>query len=245
MKNENSTTKQCKYCKSEIDKKAKVCPVCKKKQGGLLKWVIIAIVAIALISTFTSNDSAEQPKNVTNEQPSPIETVTLPESESTEPESEYTTFKASTYKVGVDIPEGEYIIYADNAMGYLEVSKDSSGTIDSIITNSNISYNEIISVSNGQYLKMTSCYAVPISENPPVDASGEGTFKVGLHIPAGEYKVEVDSNNSVGYGYIQVSSDSKGYLSSIISNDNFEGSKYITVEDGQYLTLSGCHIVIE
>ncbi len=29
-------TKKCKYCQSEIDKKAKICPNCKKKQGGSL-----------------------------------------------------------------------------------------------------------------------------------------------------------------------------------------------------------------
>lgn len=29
-------TKVCKYCKEEIDAKAKVCPHCQKKQGG--KW---------------------------------------------------------------------------------------------------------------------------------------------------------------------------------------------------------------
>ena len=30
-------TKVCKYCKSEIDAKAKICPNCRKKQGGKLK----------------------------------------------------------------------------------------------------------------------------------------------------------------------------------------------------------------
>ena len=36
-----SDTKKCKHCKSDIDKKAKICPVCKKKQGGALKFVLI------------------------------------------------------------------------------------------------------------------------------------------------------------------------------------------------------------
>ena len=33
MQNE---TKVCKHCQTEIPKKAKVCPNCRKKQGGLI-----------------------------------------------------------------------------------------------------------------------------------------------------------------------------------------------------------------
>ena len=45
----NTGTKICKHCQSEIPKKAKVCPNCRKKQGGKLKWIIIAIVVIGII----------------------------------------------------------------------------------------------------------------------------------------------------------------------------------------------------
>ncbi len=47
MENE---TKLCKHCKSEIPKGAKVCPNCRKKQGGIGKWIVIAVVAIVLIA---------------------------------------------------------------------------------------------------------------------------------------------------------------------------------------------------
>ena len=53
MQNE---TKVCKHCQTEIPKKAKVCPNCRKKQGGILKWIVIVIVAIAMISAFTGGD---------------------------------------------------------------------------------------------------------------------------------------------------------------------------------------------
>lgn len=43
-------TKVCKHCQSEISKKAKICPNCRKKQGGgILKFVLIGIVAIAVL----------------------------------------------------------------------------------------------------------------------------------------------------------------------------------------------------
>lgn len=51
MENE---TKVCKYCQTEIPKKAKICPNCKKKQGGIGKWVIIGIVAIIILARIAS-----------------------------------------------------------------------------------------------------------------------------------------------------------------------------------------------
>ena len=59
MQNE---TKVCKHCQTEIPKKAKVCPNCRKKQGGILKWIIVVIIAIAVISAFTGGD--DEPKKV-------------------------------------------------------------------------------------------------------------------------------------------------------------------------------------
>lgn len=49
MSNNEGETKICKHCQSEIPKKAKICPNCRKKQGGKLKWIIIAVVVIGII----------------------------------------------------------------------------------------------------------------------------------------------------------------------------------------------------
>lgn len=65
MGKEKPTTKVCKHCKTEIPYGAKVCPQCRKKQGGALKWVIIAIVAICVIGAATGGGD-EKPKEVSN-----------------------------------------------------------------------------------------------------------------------------------------------------------------------------------
>ena len=44
-------TKLCKHCQTEIPKKAKVCPNCRKKQGGIGKWILIAVVLIVLLGS--------------------------------------------------------------------------------------------------------------------------------------------------------------------------------------------------
>lgn len=55
-------TKKCKHCQSEIDKKAKICPNCRKKQGGTLKFVIAGIVIIGIIGAIGSQK--DEPKKV-------------------------------------------------------------------------------------------------------------------------------------------------------------------------------------
>lgn len=54
MKKNDISTKKCKYCKSEIDKEAKICPICKQKQGnkivnGIVEYLVIWLVLSGLI----------------------------------------------------------------------------------------------------------------------------------------------------------------------------------------------------
>lgn len=65
MGNTEEEMKICKYCQSEIPKKAKVCPNCRKKQGGKLKWILIVIVVLIIIGTaMGGSDSDEKVKKV-------------------------------------------------------------------------------------------------------------------------------------------------------------------------------------
>ncbi len=61
MPKEKPETKFCRHCKTEIPYGARVCPNCRKKQGGVMKWVIIAIVLICIIGAAAKggNDSNE------------------------------------------------------------------------------------------------------------------------------------------------------------------------------------------
>lgn len=145
---------------------------------------------------------------------------------------EYTKYTSNTYKVGTDIPAGEYIVFTDGGTGYFCVSSDSNQ--DNITYNENFEYNSIITINDGEYLNLTRCYAVPFAEAPDVKTDSAGMFKVGTHIPAGEYKLEA----SGGTGYYCIYPDSR--QNNIISNDNFDGQNYVTVTDGQYLVLVRC-----
>lgn len=146
------------------------------------------------------------------------------------------TWGDGMYKVGVDIPAGEYVLITDiYGHGYFAINSDSSG--DSILNNDNFATNAIVTVIDGQYLELSGCLAYKLGEEPTLDTTDEGTFKVGVHISAGEYKIHSD-----GSGYVEVGTSSAADYE-IVTNDNFEGDSYITVSDGQYLKLSGAHIV--
>lgn len=55
--------KKCKYCQSEIDKKAKVCPNCRKSQKSVLSKIlgviIIFIGLIAIVVSISGESSSE------------------------------------------------------------------------------------------------------------------------------------------------------------------------------------------
>lgn len=57
MAKENTKMKVCKYCQTEISKKAKICPHCRKKQGGILKWIIIGVLILFLLAGTLEEDS--------------------------------------------------------------------------------------------------------------------------------------------------------------------------------------------
>lgn len=83
--------------------------------------------------------------------------ATKTEENQEQPAKQTTYYGPGMYKVGVDIPAGEYNVKAEiGELGYLEVSSDPNGT--SIITNDAFENNSYVSISDGQYLKLESCY---------------------------------------------------------------------------------------
>ena len=72
---------------------------------------------------------------------------------------------------------------------------------------------------------------------------GEGMYKVGTEIPAGEYKLYAVKAFDEDYGYYEVTATSSGRDEDIIAHRGFDTFIYITVEDGQYLNIYDCYAV--
>ncbi len=221
----------CKNCKGEIEKKAVVCVHCGSKIKKPLYrkwwiWVIVAIIAIA-VSSGNNNDRSNTKNQTVG---SSTDATTLSEDKN--------AYKSGMYKIGSDMPAGEYVII-NESMTYFAITSDSSGKFESIIANDNFKNRSIVTVSEGQYLEFNGGKAYSINEAPSVKIKDgvleEGMYKVGQDIPAGEYKIEATASSM---GYVEVSADSSHGFMSIVSNDNFEGEKYISVSDGQYIKFS-------
>ena len=141
------------------------------------------------------------------------------------------------FRVGIDIPAGEYAVFTSrDRSGYFGVFSDVNQ--NNIIYNDNFDYNMFVTVVDGEYLKLSGCYAVSLAENDiRIDVSKGTMFRVGIDIPAGEYKLVADAGKD---GYYAVYDNSR--QDNIITNDIFGAQGYVTVSDGQNLILSRCHI---
>lgn len=141
------------------------------------------------------------------------------------------------YKVGTDLPEGEYLFIATGSLAaYVCLSSDSNQ--DDIIENENFTYSFFLTVSDGQYLDATRCsfliadkYTVNINED---GTFSDGMYRVGIDIPSGEYALA-----SSEHGYYCIYNNSVAPFD-IVDNDNFENNSYVTVSDGQYLLITRC-----
>ena len=138
-------TKKCKHCQSDIPKKAKVCPNCHKKQGGILKWIIIIIVVlIILVSLSNSNVNNDTENNPASSGSSKIEetvgsSAEVIEASVSEPSSEATK---------TDNIPAEYKSALNKAITYSDAMHMSKAAIYDQLTSE---YGEKFSAEAAQY----------------------------------------------------------------------------------------------
>lgn len=219
----------------------------KKKKGGVLKILIILLIILviagvaAYIVFFTDlinlggNKDKGTQQQVQQEDTDTTQDDTADDTDKS-PNSEG-AYESNTYLVGTEIPAGEYVIISEMS-GYFARTVDTTGDDGTITANGNFTTNTIVTVYDGEYLTFSNSVAYPIDQAPALDTTREGMFKVGKDIEAGEYNIHTDSN-----GYYEVASDSNHVTENIVNNMYFEGDQTITVEDGQYLTLTNAVIV--
>lgn len=160
------------------------------------------------------------------------------------------------YKVGKDMPAGQYAIIHDSKsmagddFTYWALYKSKKGKL---INNDAVSYTSIVTVKKGQYLDFNGGYAVPLKKvkkstfsiskvNKGVSKYGT-VVKVGYGFPAGTYKFTLKSGSSSGFVSVTSKDDgvntssSYDYISSVSKSNK---SVVVTVKKGQYLRLYNC-----
>lgn len=178
-------TKKCKYCRSDIDKKASICPYCQKKQsdlGGAFKAVIITIALIIFVpaiigacsrSSRDTKSSSETSVEVrtTAEKKVSIETgattadkakVTETEPDSTEAETttETTTEPQETKNIVVYEQNGVKITYTgleERSLRYLfKFLIENDSDIDINVMDEDLSVNGFMINEGGMYTSVAS-----------------------------------------------------------------------------------------
>lgn len=148
-------------------------------------------------------------------------------------------YKDGNYKVGTDIPAGTYYIECTSDWSaYFCVSSDSNGK--NILENEIFDTHTFITISNGQYLEISrgkATLASYVSDLVAGSSFGEGMYRVGTDIEAGEYKLTSTDDTWAGYYCIY---DNVSAGRDIVANKNFTGNAYVTVKNGQYLELVRC-----
>lgn len=79
--------KKCKYCQTEIDSKAKICPNCRKKQG-IPKWLLVIIIFV-VICTIVGISSSSESSDSESQTGETIEDITLLDGYSGSSDSSY------------------------------------------------------------------------------------------------------------------------------------------------------------
>lgn len=151
-------------------------------------------------------------------------------------------YGSGVYKAGTDIPAGEYIVFYDFGSSFNVKSgpKDYSQTLnkETLYTNRTL----VISVKEGEYIHYTgSDYFYSIDANPPVTLTTNGIFKVGLHLPAGEYQI-IPKNSTNYSNQVNVFKDSYYRDSPIEERYKNTLDDPITLEEGQYVQLKNCQL---
>ncbi|QES48612.1 hypothetical protein DEJ50_13055 [Streptomyces venezuelae] len=153
-----------------------------------------------------------------------------------------------TFEVGKDFQPGTYRTTGNSGTGcYWELAKDSSGELDSIIANDNVTGSSYVTVkAPAKLLKTNGCKdweavdAKP-SGTPKTEIKGDGGMvRVGADIAPGTYKSAGPAEGSLGC-YWERAKNAEHGLESIAANDNPTGSAVVTIspKDG-YFKTTGC-----
>ncbi len=199
-----------------------------------MKKLLVLLFSIVMLAVFTACEVTETADVVVKDGDAAAQETT----EAPETAPPVKTYSAGKYKVGTDIPAGEYFLKSTSTFGgYMCVSSDSNGS--DILENEMFSTHHYVTVEDGQFLELSRASAVSVNDIAETfDAANleEGMYRVGIDIPAGEYSLT--SASEFG-GYVCIY-DNSGANRNIVSNNMFEANDYVTVTDGQYLIIERC-----
>ena len=158
------------------------------------------------------------------------------------------SYDAGVYRIGKDIPAGEYYFRAiENGWTLVQVLTDypefdnPAARSNSVLKDGDISNSLYMTVNEGVYLSVQGAIFYPKEQAPLPKAEGgryrEGMYLVGRDIEAGQYKITVTDKELGGHYYI-LSNANWDVSNGFVAAREVKRSKTISVENGQYLHVS-------
>ncbi|ADZ85827.1 hypothetical protein [Cellulosilyticum lentocellum] len=145
-------------------------------------------------------------------------------------------YPASTYKVGTQIPAGEYVAKGNSVIVNIEADLTDDSDANLGIWGSNKC--AVFKVEDGQYIQTTSGDIYPIELTEDLKAADgiykDGMYKVGFHMPAGTYKLQADVDTA--YAEIYNENTPGADREEVITA---EPEQTFTVKEGQYVIVTG------
>lgn len=150
------------------------------------------------------------------------------------------------FQVGTDIKPGTYRTTGNtDGMCYWERAKDSSGEMDSLLANDNVTGTSYVTVKASDKLFSSSgckdweAVDEKAKGSPASKMAGDGgMFRVGVDIAPGTYKSTGNTDDSC---YWERAKDAAHGLESITANNNVTGSAVVTISSSDaYFKTTGC-----
>lgn len=163
------------------------------------------------------------------------------------------------YEVGIDLPAGEYRLYVVNeergATGWGEFGVYDNFYQRGVSQRGNLFYRfGYATVEDGEFFNLNNLLAVPIEQAAPEESTGgkylQGVYQVGYDIAPGTYRVyEYSGDEPGGYypepAYVGVLNFNERLLATRSVDEEFEGNRTVTVEEGQWLKIDGAYLLDE
>lgn len=113
---QNTPQKICKHCKSSMPAKAKVCPQCGRKQGGILKWILIGFLVICILGAVAGGGSDDDKSSAKSDSSSKTESTETADTAETTEKAEDTQDETSETQESSDEGDlGDYHVKINDA----------------------------------------------------------------------------------------------------------------------------------
>ena len=150
-------------------------------------------------------------------------------------------YDSGTYKIGEDIPAGDYVLIENaDAMFASVIVREEASEDSGVVSSHLINGQAVIRLYEGRWLTLSEARAYPLSQAPRIEDSraDEGGYLVGVTLPAGTYAI-CPSDRAPLSSY-SVYNGILGTGAQLIKFEVLHDRSAIVLSDGDYIELSGC-----